>query len=106
MGGSVGKYFDDYEREADYQNWLYYRESSHEERESQSLYVRPREEPKESVPKAEVVQAEWPVVDLFSNYPEHKALIEAAEQKYFNSRDNVQTKVLEDVGDEIQGGKS
>lgn len=97
MGGNVGKYFDDYEREADYQNWLYYRESSYEERESKSQYVCTHEQRKESSPKPELLQAEWPVVDVFSNYPEHKALVEAAEQKYFNSRDNAS----EEDGDEI-----
>lgn len=102
----MGKYFDDYEQEADYQNWLYYRESSHEERESQSQYLRSREEPKDSVPQKEVLEAEWPVVDVFSDYPEHKALVEAAEQKYFNSRDNVRAKALEEDSDDIQDSKS
>ena len=102
----MGKYFDDYEREADYQNWLYYRESSHEERESQCQYVHSRKEQTESVPKPSVLQAEWPVVDVFSAYPEHKALVEAAEQKYFNSRENARIKTLKEDGDEIQGVKS
>ena len=55
----MGKYFNDYEPEADYQNWLYYHVSSHEERDSQSQYIPPREEQKDSVPKPEVIQAEW-----------------------------------------------
>lgn len=105
MGGNVGKYFDDYDREADYQNWLYYRESSHEERESQSQYERSREDQKKSVSKTEVSQAEWPVVDVFSAYPEHKALVEAAEQEYYKSRGNARTEPLEE-GDEFQGSKS
>lgn len=85
MGVVVGKYFDDYEPEVDYQKWLYYHESSHEELDSQNQYIRPCEEPKDSVPKTEVIQTEWPVVDEFSDFPENKALVEAANQKYFNS---------------------
>lgn len=85
MGEDVGKYFDDYEREADYQNWLYYRESSHEERESKSLHVRSDEAKMESKPKLAIQQTEWPVVDVFRDYPEHKARIAAAEKKYFES---------------------
>lgn len=70
----MGNYFDDYELEADYQNWIYYHESSQEECDSQSQYIRPSEEPKDSASKTEVIQAEWPVVDVFSDYIEHKAL--------------------------------
>ncbi|EAY5299864.1 hypothetical protein LJ128_003674 [Salmonella enterica] len=81
----MGKYFDDYEREADYQNWLYYRESSHEEREYKSRYTRFHEEPKENVAKLVVQQAEWTAVDVFRDYPEHKARIAAAEKKYYKS---------------------
>ncbi|HAW7858572.1 TPA: hypothetical protein JLM62_001417 [Escherichia coli] len=86
----MGKYFDDYEREADYQNWLYYRESSHEERESKSQYARSHEEPKENVAKPVAQQAEWTAVDVFRDYPEHQAKIAAAEKKYFESKREAQ----------------
>lgn len=82
----MGKYFDDYEREADYQNWLYYRESSHEERESKNQYVRSHEEPKEDVTEPVAKQAEWAVVDVFRDYPEHKARIAAAEKNFFEAK--------------------
>ncbi|HDG1685945.1 TPA: hypothetical protein PFE28_001879 [Kluyvera cryocrescens] len=82
----MGKYFDDYEREADYQNWLYYRESSHEERESKSRHVRSDEAKMESKPKLAIQQTEWPVVDVFHDYPEHKAQVAAAEKKYFEDK--------------------
>lgn len=82
----MGKYYDDYEREADYQNWLYYRESSHEERESKNQYVRCQEGPKENVTKPVAQQAEWAVVDVFRDYPEHKARIAAAEKKFFEDK--------------------
>ncbi|MGY0264588.1 hypothetical protein [Citrobacter freundii] len=86
----MGKYYDDdYEREADYQNWLYYRESSHEERESKSPYVRAHEGMKESRSEPVIQQVEWSVVDVFRDYPEHQALIAAAEKKYFESRKDV-----------------
>ena len=94
----MGKYFDDYEREADYQNWLYYREFSHEERESNSHYVRSHEGTKENVTKPVSQQAEWAVVDVFRDYPEHKARIAAAEKKYFESQKNIQ-----DVEDGFDG---
>ncbi|EAY1188577.1 hypothetical protein DRW71_06115 [Salmonella enterica subsp. diarizonae] len=90
----MGKYFDDYEREADYQNWLYYRESSHEERESKSQYVRSHEGLKENVTKPVVQQTEWTVVDVFRDYPEHKARIAAAEKKFFE--DKVKSRHSED----------
>lgn len=80
MGGDVDKYFDDYEREADYRNWLYYRESSHEERESKNQYVRSHEEPKESVSKPVAKQVEWTRTDIFRDYSEHQTKIAAAEK--------------------------
>lgn len=98
MGGSVGKYFDDYEREADYQNWLYYRESSHEERESKSHYISQDEAEVESRPKLVVTKIEWPAVDVFRDFPEHQALITAAEKKYFESKSCVR-----DTGDDQDG---
>lgn len=47
--------------------------SSHEERDSQSQYILPREEQKDSVPKPEIIQAEWQIVNVFSDYTEQKA---------------------------------
>ncbi|WNN70086.1 hypothetical protein RIN60_13395 [Kluyvera cryocrescens] len=84
----MGKYFDDYEREADYQNWLYYRESSHEDRESQSRSICTNEEPHEVKPGLVIQPAEWPITEVFRDYPEHKALVELAENKYIEDKLN------------------
>lgn len=54
----MGKYYDDYEREADYQNWVYYRESSHEDRETQCEDVLSDEKQIVNVPEAEPQQAQ------------------------------------------------
>ncbi|QLX27408.1 hypothetical protein HV271_22555 [Citrobacter freundii] len=83
----MGKYFDDYEREADYQSWVYYRESSHEDRESLRDHIQLGEKRSENVSEAEPQQSH--VVNVFRDYPEHQALIIAAEKKYFESKRNV-----------------
>ena len=81
----MGKYYDDYEREADYQSWVYYRESSHEERESKKHYIRSDEAAKPSKSNPVIQQIEFPKTDVFRDFPEHKARIVEAEQKYFDS---------------------
>ncbi|HGV0187452.1 TPA: hypothetical protein ACNFQ0_000514 [Enterobacter kobei] len=80
----MGKYYDDYEREADYQSWVYYRESSHEDRESRRTHVQPGEKLRENVPEAKPQQPQ--PVNVFRDYPEHQAQIKAAEEKYFASK--------------------
>lgn len=83
----MGKYYDDYEREADYQSWVYYRESSHEDRESRREHVQPVEKRTEKVLEAEQQQSQS--VNVFRDYPEHQTLIAAAEKKYFESKKGV-----------------
>ncbi|HHL4634060.1 hypothetical protein NGB59_17265 [Escherichia coli] len=80
----MGKYYDDYEREADYQSWLYYRESSHEDRESQREHFHLGEKRTENIPEAEPQQSQS--VNVFRDYPDHQAQIKAAEEKYFASK--------------------
>ena len=67
MGENVGKY----------------RESSHEERELKSQYIGSNEGAKVDAPKPVIVPVEWITVDVFRDYPEHKASVAAAEKKYF-----------------------
>ncbi|EDV8624680.1 hypothetical protein BVE25_001212 [Salmonella enterica subsp. enterica] len=93
----MGKYQDDDEREADYQRWLYYREFSHEEREQQRKQT-PTTKKQESNSQVPVRQpAEWPVVDVFRDYPEHQRMIAEAERKFFESR---QSNHVSDEGDD------
>lgn len=63
-----------------------WRFTSHEERESKNQYVRSQEGTKENVTKPVVQQAEWAVVDVFRDYPEHRARIAAAEKKFFKDK--------------------
>lgn len=83
----MGKYYDDYEQEADYQSWVYYRESSHEDRQSLCDHIRPCEKRSENLSETEPQQSH--VINVFRDYPEHQALIVAAEKKYFESKGNI-----------------
>ncbi|MEQ5540520.1 hypothetical protein [Escherichia coli] len=80
----MGKYYDDYEKEADYQSWVYYRESSHEDRQSLRDHIQSGEKRPENLSEAEPQQSH--AVNVFRDYPEHQALIAAAEKKYFESK--------------------
>ena len=84
----MGKYYDDYEREADYQNWLFYRESSHEERAFPSESTHSNGELNDNLPKVIADQVQSSLVDVFRDYPEHRELISTAEKIYFESQRN------------------
>ncbi len=85
--GCMGRYHDDdFEREDDYRSWLYYRESSHEERELQRKQARSNEKQTSNNPEPVIPPVDWPVSDVFRDYPEHQARVAAAEKKYFESR--------------------
>ena len=83
----MGRYHDDdFEREDDYQSWLYYRESSHEERELRRKQARSNEKQTSNILEPVIPPVDWPVADVFRDYPEHQARVAAAEKKYFESR--------------------
>ncbi|MGE9641263.1 hypothetical protein ACQP3J_29955, partial [Escherichia coli] len=61
-GGCRGRYHDDdFEREDDYRSWLYYRESSHEERELQRKQARSNEKQTSNNPEPVIPPVDWPV---------------------------------------------
>lgn len=73
----MGKqYEDEYEQEAEYKRWLYYRESSHEER---ALKRKPADSHKKQ-------NENEPVDNVFHDYPEHQRMIAEAERKYLESQ--------------------
>lgn len=87
-GGSMGKYNDDFEKEENYQHWLYYRESSHEERELLRKQSHLDEKPDSNNLQETQQPIERPDVNVFRDYPEHQAMIAAAEKKYRDKQEN------------------
>lgn len=75
----MGKYYDDFEREDDYQRWLYYRESSYEKRELQHMQYSDKEKPAGP-------QDKLPASGIFRDHPDHQAMIAEAEQKYLEQK--------------------
>lgn len=89
----MGKYDDEYDREGDYKNWSYYRESAYEDRAEKAESI--------NQPSKQTVDGEgvsFPVVpsigplpvikerSVFSSYPKHAAMVRAAEEKFFSAR--------------------
>lgn len=78
----MGKYDDDFEKEENYQRWLHYRESSHEDRELQCKQPDLDEKPNSNSLQEIRQPTERHDVNVFRDYPEHQEMIAAAEKKY------------------------
>ncbi|KHT35069.1 MULTISPECIES: hypothetical protein [Pectobacterium] len=84
----MGKYDDDFENEESYQRWLHYREYSHEARELQHKQSDSDKKPCNNSLSETQQLTEQPDGNVFRDYPEHQAMIAAAEKKYRDKQEN------------------
>ncbi|HGE8503584.1 hypothetical protein ACYZFV_18090 [Serratia ureilytica] len=77
-------YQDEYDKELEYRNWLRYRESSYEDKADRAASARQSS----SVPAPPHAPGEPHSSTIFRKYPEHEAMVRAAERKYFESLRN------------------
>lgn len=83
----MGKHYEDnFEREAEYQRWFCYRESSYEERESKRQSAYPHEKLSGDKPATENQYVEWSVINVFRDFPEHQKMIAETELQYLESQ--------------------
>ncbi len=98
----MGRYHDDdFEREDDYRSWLYYRESSHEERELQRKQARSNEKQTSNNPEPVIPPVDWPVSMYFATILSTRRALQQQRRNTLNPEKRLMLKMKATVIDTV-----